>query len=259
MNEQHFARFEAHLERLIEGVFTQLFGARIQAQDLALQLARAMEEGAKSEGGDPRPIAPDEYIVLLHPQTRAYLVHKRPALHQHLSDYLVELAVGSGYRLNSNPVVEIAEDAVLNSGQVRVRAGYQQKRTSTTALMKRVEVTRQLETPQNPQLVIAGHHTVQLTQSIINIGRSQDNHVVIDDRSVSRHHLQLRLRSGRYILFDTQSRGGTLVNNVLVKQHELQNGDVIRIGDTRMVYMEDRPLPSNPTGIYEPLDPDQIP
>ncbi len=255
MNKQHFARFEAQLEQLIEGAFTQLFGTRLQAQDLAIQLARAMEEGAKTESGDPRPVAPDQYIVLLHPKTRAYFIRKQPALHQHLSEYLVELAVGSGYRLNSNPTVEIGEDAELEPGQVNVQIGYQQKRNSTTALMKRVDVKPQPEAPRNPQLVIAGHHTIQLTQAIINIGRGHDNHVVIDDRSVSRHHLQLRLRMGRYTLFDTQSRGGTFVNNVVIKQHDLQNGDVIRIGNTQIVYMEDVSLSGNPTGIYTPFDP----
>lgn len=255
MNEQHFARFEARLEQLIEGVFTQLFGSRIQAQDLAIQLARAMEEGARSEGGDPRPVAPDQYIVLLHPKTHAYLIRKQPSLHQHLSEYLVDLAVGSGYRLNSNPTVDIAGDTELDAGQVRVRIGHQQKRNSTTAVMKRVEVKPQPEAPRNPQLVVAGNRTITLDQATLNIGRAQDNHVVIDDRSVSRHHLQLRLRMGRYTLFDTQSRGGTLVNNVPVKQHDLQNGDVIRIGNTQMVYMEDMSLSGNPTGIYTPFEP----
>lgn len=256
MNEQHFARFEARLERLIEGVFTQLFGSRLQAQDLAIQLARAMEEGAKSESGDPRPVAPDQYIVLLHPKTRAHLVRKQPGLHQHLSEYLVDLAIGSGYRLNSTPIVEIAGDAELDSGQVSVRIGYQQKRNSTTAVMKRVEVKPQPEAPRNSQLVVAGNGAITLDRATLNIGRSQDNHVVIDDRSVSRHHLQLRLRMGRYTLFDTQSRGGTLVNNVPVKQHDLQNGDVIRIGNTQMVYMEDMSLSGSATGIYSPFDSD---
>jgi hypothetical protein len=258
MNEQNFARFEAQLERLIEGAFTQIFGTRIRAQDLAIQLARAMEEGAKSEPGDPRPIAPDQYIIVLHPKTRAYLMRRQPALHQLLSDYLVELAIGTGYRLSNNPTVELTEDTQLDHGQVNVRCAHQQKKHSTTASMQRVDIKSIPEGPQNPQIVLSGNHTIQLTQPIINIGRSRDNHIVIDDRAVSRHHLQLRLRMGRYTLFDTQSRSGTFVNNVLIKQHDLQSGDVIRIGNTQMVYMEDISLSSNVTGIYSPVDPQTI-
>ena len=44
MNHQHIARLEAQLEQIIEGAFVNLFGKRIQAQDIALKLVRAMED-----------------------------------------------------------------------------------------------------------------------------------------------------------------------------------------------------------------------
>ena len=35
MNDQHIARLEAQLERLVEGAFSQLFGKKFRAQDIA--------------------------------------------------------------------------------------------------------------------------------------------------------------------------------------------------------------------------------
>src|SRR5262245_23325746 len=108
MNEQHIARLEAQLERLVESTFAHLFGKRIRAQDIALQLARAMEQSAVSDSSnDIRAIAPDHYAILMPSIMRQQLLQNQPALAQLLSEHLVELAMNAGYRLNTQPIVEI--------------------------------------------------------------------------------------------------------------------------------------------------------
>jgi pSer/pThr/pTyr-binding forkhead associated (FHA) protein len=111
-------------------------------------------------------------------------------------------------------------------------------------------------TPHNPQLIVNGKHIIPLQKPIVNIGRSKDNHLVLDDLFVSRHHIQLRLRFGRYTLFDTSSQSGTKVNDVPVREHRLQSGDVIRVGKTQIVYLEDDPNNGEEgTGVNAALDP----
>lgn len=242
MKDQHVARLEAQLERIVENAFAQLFGKQVKAQDLALQLARAMEDFAQTDhSSDTRLIAPDHYTILMSPSLQHQLLAKQPNLSDLLSHYLVELAANAEYRLGAQPVVEILPNSDLPAGAVSVTAKYRSRKNSTTAIMKRVELEDQNDAPHNPQILIQGQPPIALVADIINVGRSRDNHIVIDDRSVSRYHLQLRLRFGRYTLFDTQSQGGTMVNNVPVKEHVLQTGDVIQIGSTRLVYMEDHP------------------
>jgi hypothetical protein len=256
MNEQHIARLEAQLERLVEGAFSQLFGKKLRAQDIAMQLARAMEEGAQIQDyGDLRPVAPDHYTIYLSSSLRTQLIQRQPLLPQQLSEHLVELASNAGYRLMSIPSVDILANDELTAGLVVVKARHVQKRHSTTALMQRVDTPSSQDMPLNPQLLLHGQVAVPLTREVINVGRSRDNHIVIDDAAVSRHHLQLRLRFGRYMLFDTQSHGGTSVNDVLVKEHMLQTGDVIRIGTTSLVYMEDHALTDTQTGVRAPTQP----
>jgi hypothetical protein len=254
MNDQHIARLEAQLERLVEGAFAHLFGKKIRAQDIALQLARAMEDGAESSTSDARPVAPDAYIIYVHPDVRAGLLQRQPALETILGQHMVELATNAGYRLNRNPVIELQADYNLGPAQLLVIASHTIRKTGTTAVLKRVEMPPPQPAPLNPQLLVDGYTAVPLTQEVINVGRSRDNHLVIDDPTVSRHHLQLRLRFGHYELFDTQSNAGTFVNDMRVKEHILQSGDVIRIGNTQIVYMEDHPMSDSQTSTSPTVD-----
>jgi len=241
MNEQHIARLEAHLERLVEGAFAHFFGKTLRPHEIALQLARAMEDGVEqAHSGDPRLYAPDQYTIYMNPRVVDQLTQRQPGLPQALSEHMVELATSAGYRLNSPPLVRIVADPAMGTGKIGVTAAHARNQHST-AVMKRVDPPPEAEAPRNPQLLINGHIELPLTAPMITVGRSRDNQIVIDDPSVSRYHLQLRLRFGRYTLFDAQSQSGTYVNDVRVKEHRLHSGDVIRIGNTQLIYMEDEP------------------
>ncbi len=98
-------------------------------------------------------------------------------------------------------------------------------------------------------MIVNGDTTVEMTEPLVNLGRSRDNHVVLDDPYISRHHAQIRLRFGRYTLFDTQSQTGTYVNDSRVREHNLQTGDVIRMGKITMVYLEDDPFGESQTRV----------
>ena len=116
-------------------------------------------------------------------------------------------------------------------------------------------IETQRETALSAQLHIAGNGAVPLAKSVINIGRESSNDVVISDTFVSRHHIQLRKRFGAYTLFDVNSRGGTRVNGTLVSEHRLQNGDLICIGRTELLYTEDtQHIASN--GATQQIQPD---
>lgn len=248
MNDQHIARLEAQLERLVEGVFAHFFGKHIRAQDIAVQLARAMENGTRpGQGIDARPVAPDQYIIHMHPDICALLLQRYPTLTQILSHHLVELATLAGYRLDNSPNIQFSANQALNTGQVKVEAKHIEKRGKTEA-MQPIGLPAEQALPRNPQLLINNQRTIPLEEAIINIGRDHNNHIILDDPFISRHHAQLRLRLGRYTLFDTDSQGGTFVNNVRIREHRLQPGDVIRIGNTQIVYLEDDPMSESQTG-----------
>jgi hypothetical protein len=252
MNDQAIARLEAKLERLIEGAFAQVFSKTIRAQDIALHLSRAMESGTQhASDGDPRPYAPDYYRIRLNPDVCDHLLLRQPELGGILGQHLVELAAAVGYRLSDVPAIELIAATDVEPNEIIVDARHQNGGVPATAVMPRISVLDS-STPQNPQLIINGETTVYLRDPLINIGRSRDNQIVLNDPYASRHHVQLRLRFGVYTLFDTQSQGGVLVNDVVVREHRLQTGDVIKLGKTQLVYLED--TPQEQTGFGEPID-----
>jgi len=69
----------------------------------------------------------------------------------------------------------------------------------------------------------------------LTIGRRDDNHVVIDDPSVSGHHAKIDALGERWVLIDLKSKNGSFVNEQLVDSHWLKDGDVIAIGGHSLV------------------------
>lgn len=253
MKDRHISRLETHLERLIEGAFARFFGRQIRAQDIALQLARAMENGLQTSATpDPRPIAPDLYQIELSKDTLAHLLAHQPRLEAILAEHMLELATSAGYLMENDPVINITPNPTLSNDDLKIQATHTKNSQHATRSLQRVTVTPPDRTPLNPHLVI-NNRIVPLTDPIINIGRGLDNDIPLDDPHVSRHHAQLRLRFGNYVLFDVQSRTGTFVNDVTIREHELRSGDVVRIGETRIVYIEENPG-DTPTSAMPPVD-----
>ena len=69
------------------------------------------------------------------------------------------------------------------------------------------------------------------------IGREAGNLVVIDDGKTSREHAKVRFADGVYTLVDMGSSNGTYVNDrQITGQVPLNDGDLIRIGDTTLAF-----------------------
>lgn len=249
MNDQHIAQLEARLEKITEGLFANVFGRRIQAHDIALQLVRAMENGLQTvNDGDARPMAPDRYTIHINPSILDQIIQRYPALPQVLSQQMIEVAANAGYRIKNTPTVHILPDPDTARNQVSVVADHIANTAHITDAMQPINVSDASARPKNPQLIISGERAIDLKKPMITIGRSRQNNIMLDDPYVSRNHAQIRLRFGHYMIFDTHSQGGTFVNDVRIHEHRLQSGDVIRIGKTTLVYMEDDPDPVTQTG-----------
>jgi hypothetical protein len=237
-------KLERQLQDLIEGAFTRLFRRATSARDIALLLLRAMEDNAlQTETRGNQSIAPDSYTIFLHPDSAREFLTRIPDFPARLAALITELGSESGYWVCATPAVRILADPALETHQARVAAEHNPQSSAKTARMapvSAVENARQSEPA--PHLYSISLGIMPLTKSVINIGRERSNDLVICDAFVSRHHLQLRKRFGQYTLVDANSRGGTLVNNIAVYEHLLQDGDVIRLGRTELVYGQDRHL-----------------
>ena len=92
----------------------------------------------------------------------------------------------------------------------------------------------------NPQLVaIAGPRrgaTLPVPDLEVSIGRDADNWLVIESDGVSRRHCVLRPGPDGVTIADLDSLNGTFVNGVPVKQRLLEQGNVIGLGDTLLLF-----------------------
>jgi pSer/pThr/pTyr-binding forkhead associated (FHA) protein len=82
-----------------------------------------------------------------------------------------------------------------------------------------------------------------LDQNQMRIGRASDNEIILEDETISGYHSLITIRpmhgnekSNDYILEDLNSTNKTYVNNQEVSQHRLKEGDVIRIGNSRLKF-----------------------
>ena len=101
-------------------------------------------------------------------------------------------------------------------------------------------------------LVIAGpakDSTIPLPAGEATLGRDPTNAVSMPDASVSRKHCLLRQEEdGRFQIKDLDSRNGTLVNSLAVKEQWLRHGDEIVTGDSVFLFLledEDQALPAS--------------
>jgi pSer/pThr/pTyr-binding forkhead associated (FHA) protein len=96
-----------------------------------------------------------------------------------------------------------------------------------------------------------------ITLDQVGIGRAPDNEIVIDDETASIYHalITARQKAGgkdeEFILEDLDSTNHTYVNNQEIHSHPLRNGDIIRIGNTRLKFSTQKMEPPPDKGFEE--------
>jgi Nif-specific regulatory protein len=71
------------------------------------------------------------------------------------------------------------------------------------------------------------------------IGQAPSADIRIGDHLVASEHCVVRWREGRYQIADRHSGTGTYVNGMRTREHWLEPGDQVSVGDTVLVYRED--------------------
>jgi uncharacterized protein YegL len=74
-----------------------------------------------------------------------------------------------------------------------------------------------------------------INKTAIRIGRGGDNDICLPNDSISSHHAEIHMRRDRsFFIVDLNSTNGVLINGKKVTQQELQDGDLIEIGEVRL-------------------------
>jgi hypothetical protein len=98
--------------------------------------------------------------------------------------------------------------------------------------------------PARPQvqawLVVDGSNQhLALRQGSNLVGRGQDCDLQLMDQGVSRRHVDVQFDGQYAVAYDLGSTNGTSVNGHYVGSHQLQHGDVLRVGHSRLVFQQE--------------------
>jgi hypothetical protein len=72
------------------------------------------------------------------------------------------------------------------------------------------------------------------------IGRTADNDLQIDSKFISRHHCQIVTQTDSCLIEDLNSTNGIYVQSKRVRRHNLNDGDVVQVGQHEIMYIDER-------------------
>lgn len=98
----------------------------------------------------------------------------------------------------------------------------------TQLVRQKRKIVLRVRVPEKPDRL------VELVRTRVSLGRSRNNHVVIEHDSVSAAHAELQQIDQRIEFVDLDSRNGSWVNNRWVSRAEVVVGDELRLGDERI-------------------------
>jgi type II secretory pathway predicted ATPase ExeA len=93
-------------------------------------------------------------------------------------------------------------------------------------------------------LLASGGKTViehELKPGRLVIGRTPDNDLQIDSKFISRHHCQIVTQPDACVIEDLNSTNGIYVQSKRVRRYNLNDGDVVQVGQHEIMYLDERP------------------
>jgi hypothetical protein len=243
-------RLEAFASRFIEGWSARIFGAKLQPVQIGKRLIRTME--AHQTISLSKTFVPNSYVVSLSPTDYVQFEQYRRSLEQDLAEAILGAARDRNYTLLAFPTVEIERDEDMPPGDLRVSCALVDAsgeevtpdaktlgavEAGHTMVLDREKLLR--ERPRAPKATVEvregdERREIALGPEALAIGRDPQNDVIVDDRRVSRKHAEIRLRLGRYTIYDLQSTNGTYVNGRRVAEVVLSDGDRVAIGGVEL-------------------------
>ena len=253
------AKFDSALQRGLDNAFAWVFGGKVVPAEIEELLKQEAQDNLTSTEDD-RLVAPNVFAVGVSSKD---LENLSQDLHlpESFADQLTRYARNQGWDLLALPVVRIAEETGLRTGQLRVssyasadpevHSGYdaiehpaaalphdESSRSGSApspSLPKENDVTENinptsLESVVNLLLQDGSSRTYQVREGSNIIGRSNDADFRLPDTGVSREHAEITWDGNDAVLVDLESTNGTTVNETPIDNWLLGDGDVITMG-----------------------------
>jgi hypothetical protein len=242
-------KVEERLQAIIEGGITLLLPVGNPHQLLTGLLIAAIRSNWVESADGQFVTVPNTYNLIIHPSRLGYWQSHQTFL-DNLTNELFRAGSEVGFNFKSKPNLVLVTNKDFSPNDLQVTAVIPQPELGETSslVINNKSSDNASSLPLNAFLIINGDLHFALNQSVTNIGRRLDNHLVLDDPRVSRNHIQIRASKGRFIVFDLNSTGGTYVNGKRINQCILSPGDVISLAGVPIIYGQDTAINIADTG-----------
>jgi len=234
---------------MVSGAFAKAFRADVQPVEIASALQRELDDRAAIVGKGVTMV-PNHFVVELSSHDFERLGMYAQTLSEELAEVVRDHANEQKYQLRGTVQVVFAEADDLDIGVHRIRS-------SVVAAVRAVAAPEppppprpaaaraQAETtvladkpaaPATPYLEVNGDRH-PLTRPVTVLGRGTQVDLRIDDAGVSRRHAEIRLGPPATIV-DLNSTNGTTVDGAPVGELELEDGALIGIGETKLLFRQ---------------------
>ena len=234
---------EEKIAGLVEGTFGRVFRSAVRPVELARKLAKEMD--AHRTVSLTRTYVPNEYVIWLSPEDRVRYEGVEQEVIDELVGYLLEHARRERLALISRPQIAFRTDDDLALGEFGIQARTvkavageaEQAEHGHTMVYSSADLPAEPAVEARPRrsaraALVADGRRYAIAAGGATIGRSRDCDVVLDDANVSRHHAEIRPRSGgRWTITDLDSTNGVRVNGQdITGSHPLEPGDHLVVG-----------------------------
>jgi len=231
-------KIELYLQTLVEENTSRIFGSQQAEKQLIKSIIAEMGKQIRVDGQGN--LTSPNIFSLIVPAEYVEDVRSNQGLLDNLAINLALAGKSTGIYFDSPISISVFPEPSLKEGQFDIRAIWKDGNLSETHPIdaQNIELQSNFLLPQ-AFLIVGGTQIFTLEEDTVNIGRLNENNLVIDDPRVSRRHAQIRVIKGRHMIFDLESSGGTFVNSKRIKQVTLHPGDVLSLAGVPLVYGQD--------------------
>ena len=246
-------KFEDSLDRVVNGAFAKAFKAEVQPVELAAALQRDVDDRASVLDRD-RTVNPNVFHIELSDHDYTRLAVFKDALASELATLVTTYAGEQGYTLLGQVRVTMSQDDELETGIFRVRSEAKAEVTSKAGVVEAIaepapsapatssepssspaaEASAPPKPNAQPRLEVGGQ-AYPLVRAITLLGRGTDADIRVEDPGVSRKHCEIVVGTPALVR-DLRSTNGTFVDGEKIDEVALEDGSVVKIGGTSLVY-----------------------
>ena len=251
-------RFEEIAGAVLSGVFKKT-QAKKKSVAIAKELVTYMHQHKRMSGS--QTVGPNVYRVFLCPDDWRLLANSGETLLFELSKYTYLEGQRFGYAFLTKPAIELHANENLTASQIFIEVDFddsivvewkkepeegpiEKKKNERARANEEVAETNFafsasdrrnqayfLEIMEGPDK----GKGFTLRKNVIYLGRHSQCDITLSDPEVSRRHAELTMDGSGWLLNDLGSTNGTWVNGKRILRHAVVLGDIIHVGQTKLM------------------------